>query len=41
LFIVLLLVTFVIAAITSFVIVLLFRKSINGILHRTVVDRTG
>ncbi len=40
-FIVLLLVTFVIAAIALFVIVRLLRKSINGILHRTVVDRAG
>ena len=35
-FIVLLLVTFVIAVITSFLIVRLFRKSITGILHRIV-----
>ena len=40
-FIVLLLVTFVIAAITSFLIVRLFRKSINGILHRIVGEEVS
>jgi hypothetical protein len=40
-FIVLLLVTFVIAAITSFLIVRLFRKSINGILHRIVGEEAS